>query len=102
MKTYHDIVCPYCHHPQDINHDDGYGYEEGQTHQQECGQCEKTFAYTTSISYHYEADKADCKNGQAEHKWSLQGWFRAECTVCGDTRQQTEAEKQAQLKKYQI
>lgn len=99
---YHDIKCPYCGHPQEICHDDGYGYEEGHKHQQECGKCEKTFAYTTSISYYYEAEKADCKNGQAEHKWLLQGWFSAECTVCGDSRMQTESEKRSQIKKYQL
>ena len=30
---------------QDINHDDGYGYEEDVTHEQECSNCEKTFVF---------------------------------------------------------
>ena len=32
-----DVDCPYCGHPQDINHDDGYGYEEVVLHQQVWG-----------------------------------------------------------------
>ena len=72
-----DINCPYCNKGLEIDHDDGYGY------------CEKTFVYTTSITYYYEAEKADCLNG-SEHKmrrvvhypntWSK--WKR--CEVCGE------------------
>lgn len=58
-----DVECPYCGDEQEINHDDGYGYEEDKTHEQECGSCEKTFAYTTCISFDYTASKADCLNG---------------------------------------
>lgn len=48
-----DVFCPYCNHEQEINHDDGYGYEEGETHEQECGECDKTFIFTTFVSYSY-------------------------------------------------
>lgn len=58
-----DIECPYCGDGQDIDHDDGYGREEGETHQQECGNCDKTFAYTTSVTFYYEASEAPCLNG---------------------------------------
>lgn len=62
-----DVNCPYCDHPEEINHDDGYGYAESETHNQECSKCEKTFVYATFISFHYEAEKADCLNdGQKE------------------------------------
>ena len=58
-----DIECPECGHEQDIDHDDGYGYDEGFRYEQECSKCEKTFVFTTSISYYYRAHKAPCLNG---------------------------------------
>ena len=61
-----DIECPYCGEEQEVNHDDGYGYEEDCRHEQECI-CGKYFCYTTSISCYYEANKADCLNG-SDHK----------------------------------
>lgn len=54
-----DVECPYCGEGQEINHDDGYGYEEDRRHEQQCGSCEKHFVFTTSISFYYEAEKAD-------------------------------------------
>jgi len=65
---YDDIECPYCGKGQEINHDDGYGYEEGRLWEQECSDCDKTFVFTTSISFYYDAYKADCLNGEP-HKW---------------------------------
>ena len=62
-----DVECPYCGIGQEICHDDGYGYSEDETHEQQCGDCGKMFAYKTSIIFYYEASKADCLNG-AEHK----------------------------------
>jgi len=59
-----DINCPYCDAGQEINHDDGYGYSEDKKHEQQCGNCDKHFTYTTSISFYYEAEKADCLNGE--------------------------------------
>lgn len=84
----YDVECPYCGAEQDICHDDGYGYDEDRLHEQECGQCEKKFVYTTSISFHYEAEKADCLNG-AEHDMKpvvhvpryYPDWIR--CKNCG-------------------
>lgn len=63
-----DVNCPYCGQGLEICHDDGYGYEEEEFHSQECGHCEKTFSFTTSIHYYYEAKKADCMNGE-KHNW---------------------------------
>lgn len=63
-----DVECPYCKEEQDIDHDDGYGYKEGETHMQECFDCEKSFAYTTSIHFDYYSKKADCLNG-GKHKF---------------------------------
>jgi hypothetical protein len=59
-----DVDCPYCNKPQEICHDDGYGYKEDRVHQQECGDCGKGFAYTTSVHFYYEAKQAPCFNGQ--------------------------------------
>lgn len=64
----YDVNCPYCDADLEICHDDGYGYEEDRVHEQECPECDKTFAYTTSTSFHYEVNKADCLNG-ADHAW---------------------------------
>lgn len=63
-----DIDCPYCNHEQDINHDDGFGYEENTAHEMECKSCGKSFVFHTSVIYNYEPQKADCLNGK-EHKW---------------------------------
>ncbi len=48
-----DVNCPYCNAEQEINHDDGYGYEEDDHHEQRCVSCDKEFEFTTSIMYHY-------------------------------------------------
>ena len=55
-----DVKCPYCKTEQEINHDDGYGYEEDLEHEQCCVECGKEFNFTTSISYHYSVE---CKEG---------------------------------------
>ena len=51
-----DVTCPYCGTEQEINHDDGYGYEEDRSHEQGCTDCCKTFKFTTGISYNYEVE----------------------------------------------
>lgn len=61
-----DVNCPYCESEQEINHDDGYGYEESQSHEQRCISCDKDFNFTTAISFNYEVfcsdghDMEDC------------------------------------------
>ena len=83
-----DVECPYCGEAQEINHDDGYGYEEDTLHEQECHHCEKAFSFTTMISFSYEAIKAPCRNG-GEHDMRPQPSFpkiypdRAVCECCG-------------------
>lgn len=91
-----DVECPYCGEPQDICHDDGYGYEEGQTHEQECI-CGKTFIFTTEISYHYDVEKADCKNG-GEHEFKPITTYpkcltKMSCVMCDERREPTDEEK---------
>jgi len=86
---YYDIVCPYCNAKQNIDHDDGYGYEEDKIYEQECIECEKVFAFSTSVIYSYDAWKADCLNG-GEHKLEKIIGYPEElfvnkyrCKVCG-------------------
>ncbi len=93
-----DIECPYCEEWLEINHDDGYGYEEGITFQQECGHCDKTFTYTTGIIFTYNAEKADCLNG-AEHDYkpttTVPKFFtKMRCSMCDDERKLTEEERE--------
>ena len=103
---YTDVDCPYCGTGQEINHDDGYGYEEDRTHEQTCGTCEHIFTYTTSISFHYNAKQADCLNGQ-DHKYKQSSTFpkwrtRMRCCDCDNERPLTEREWLAFLKPMEV
>lgn len=92
-----DVECPYCGKEQEINHDDGYGYEEGKKHEQECPCCEKKFTYMTNISFWYQADVADCLNGFPHEytpthtypKWRT----KMKCLHCDEERWPTDDEK---------
>jgi len=93
---YSDVECPYCGEGQEINHDDGYGYEEDRIHQQCCSSCDKEFAFTTSISFSYDAKKADCMNG-GPHNFkpsctAPKHHTRMYCADCDEERQLTELE----------
>jgi len=82
--------CPYCLTVNEINHDDGYGYDEDTKHNQECIRCEKTFIFTTLISISYRIKKADCLNG-AEHDYKETKTYparftRLKCSVCDDEK----------------
>jgi Zn ribbon nucleic-acid-binding protein len=97
-----DINCPYCNTEQDIDHDDGYGYEENELHQQECSECGKNFVYNTSISYYYSVNKADCLN-DGEHDFQPTHTYPKEftkmrCTMCGEERRPTDEEMKEILK----
>lgn len=82
-----DVKCPYCAADVEINHDDGYGYEEDETHQQKCPYCKKTFIYTTAFHFSYGVSKADCLNG-APHEWKdvpgcrCDAWKVVRCPTC--------------------
>lgn len=91
-----DVQCPYCNADIEINHDN-LGYEEDCLHQQECWRCYKTFTYSISISYSYEAFKTDCLNG-APHDWKPtetipREFVRMRCSTCEEERKPTEEEK---------
>jgi len=64
-----DLECPYCGAENEVCHDDGFGLVEDVTHEMECHQCEKNFAFHTTIHLHFRPSRADCLNG-ADHKWS--------------------------------
>lgn len=92
-----DVNCPYCDADLEINHDDGYGYGEDVTYQQQCGSCGKTFVYNTCISFTYHANKADCLNG-GDHDFHPTHSFpkeytRMRCSYCDDERLMTEEER---------
>ena len=46
-----DVYCPYCNEALDIDHNDGYGYEENEKHMQCCKHYNKTCAFTTQICF---------------------------------------------------
>lgn len=72
-----DVKCPYCGTEQEINHDDGYGYDEDMTHEQMCIFCKKDFKFMTSISYDYEVY---CDGGhEMEHRGYRGLW---DCRNC--------------------
>ncbi len=92
----YDIKCPYCDRDLDIDHDDGYGYEDGPTYQQECHWCDKNFTFTTSISYNYDVQKADCLNG-GNHDWHPtisypKEFTKMRCKMCDEERKPTSDE----------
>ena len=91
-----DVYCPYCEAPIEINHDDGYGYDEDKMYEQECSECGKSFAFTTCISFDHEAFKADCLNG-SPHNFKPMATCpkeatEMECGNCGKRRRPTEEE----------
>lgn len=90
------IKCPYCKHEQRINHDDGYGYDEDTIYNQECTNCDKTFAYHTYITIRYETWKSECLNG-GQHEWLAaktypKRYTKMVCSSCGDTREPSDEE----------
>lgn len=93
-----DIECPYCGDWLDINHDDGYGYEEDRVFQQHCGNCDKYFTYTTSIYFNYNAEQADCLNG-GEHDFKPtttrpKYFTKMRCSMCDEQRDPTLEERE--------
>jgi len=92
-----DTNCPYCGAGIEINHDDGYGYEEDGRHKQECGECKTTFAFTTSILYCYKTEKAECLNdGGHEYKKTTifpEEFSEMRCTMCDKEREMTKEER---------
>lgn len=92
-----DIECPYCGHWQDVDHDGGQGYEENVRHEMKCEECDKSFTFSTSISFNYESEKAECLNdGNHIYKLSItcpKVFSTMNCTMCDEKRELTEQER---------
>jgi len=71
------VNCPYCNESQEINHDGGYGYDEGQEHEQDCISCGNDFKFYTSISFDYQVL---CSNGHDMEDQEYKGLWS--CTRC--------------------
>ena len=92
-----DTNCPYCDAEIDIDHDDGYGFQEDEVYQQECQDCNQVFTYQTSVIYHYSTEKASCLNGgEHDYKPTITHpsiFTEMRCSMCDDTRPLTEGER---------
>lgn len=79
-----DVTCPYCGTLQEINHDDGYGYEEDEEHEQECRNCERKFKFKTFISFNYTVLCQDEDHEVVEKISQYQGYkySHKHCTKC--------------------
>ena len=71
-----DVNCPYCDAEIEINHDDGYGYAEDETFEQDCHNCGKEFEFSTIISYYYQVF---CKD--QPHDFEIDGKMKS-CKNC--------------------
>jgi len=92
-----DLECPYCGKGLNVNHDDGFGYEEGTAHEMECKHCNKSFVFYTSISFDYESEKADCLN-DGKHNYEITNtcpmeFSKMRCSMCDDERDLTDQER---------
>ena len=100
-----DFDCPYCGAPQEVCHDDGAGYTEGQRHEQTCHACDKTYVFETTIVLYYEPQKADCLHGSPHDLEITKTWpkkfARMRCKTCDYERQMTDAERDELLKEPQ-
>lgn len=100
-----DMECPYCGSEQEVCHDDGDGYTENRRHEHTCSSCDKTFVFTTAISFHYEPFKADCLNGSQHQLAFRESWpkqySRMGCKDCDFERIATTEEIDSAIPKEQ-
>ena len=92
-----DLNCPYCEEPNEVCHDDGQGYEEGEYHQMECSSCRKWFIFSTVVSFDYTSKAANCLN-EGEHDWYITTTIpkfatKMQCSQCGEKRNPSNSEK---------
>ena len=87
-----EIECPYCGYSYDLSHDDGAFYDENNRTKEQCPKCEKYFMVSSSLSWYFSADKANCLNG-GQHKWEQivgapREYFigRQRCSECDEER----------------
>ena len=78
-----DIECPNCKHDQEICHDDGYGYAEGEMHTQFCTSCDYEFKFTTYTSFTYEAYCAKTEDHKMEQSTVNKDFYIcSKCEFC--------------------
>ena len=76
-----DVSCPYCGMEQEINHDDGYGYEEDGDFEQDCINCNEPFKFKTAIMFLHTAycyGKDDLNHDLKKEE----GYNHYQCTKC--------------------
>jgi len=54
----YDLECPYCGFKQDVDHVEDCQMENVE-HETECCSCDKTFIFTTEVSFYYSAEIKD-------------------------------------------
>lgn len=93
-----EIECPYCHKDFEVNTDDGTHYNDGESEQDYCPNCDKKIMIYSSCSWYSEASVADCLNDLAPHQWSswtkhhpvsdFTQWFATRyCQTCDEKEQ---------------
>ena len=91
------VECPYCGEEKEIDHTVEEYYDQEKTHQIQCGNCEKYFVFTTSISFFYSSEKADCLNDGNHYYVPTHTYPKAftemRCCMCDDTRELTNEER---------
>lgn len=88
-----EAVCPYCNYEGS----DSWEIESDKTDewvQVECGNCLKIFLMERVVSTKYTTERADCANGDADHKWKNRvsaprkyAVGRQSCEVCFSDRE---------------
>ena len=86
------VECPYC--GEDIYIDTDDWCDEDEVYEYQCEECGKYCMVSASISWSYDAEKLDCKNGLAKHKYgdvpiSSRGHTMRHCKVCGKVEEET-------------
>ena len=92
------IECPYCGEDFEVCTDDGQHYNDGESQEDVCPNCDKYIMIYSSCSWYREASKADCLNGISDHEWSkwqkhhpidnFTKWFATRyCEICGEKEQ---------------
>jgi len=91
-----EVDCPYCCADVSFNHDDWFWYVEDEIYELQCSECEKNFIFTSSISYSYFSEKADCLNW-IDHDYKLSRSYpiqfsKMRCTMCWHERRPSDEE----------
>ena len=101
------VECPYCEAEFEVCQDEGFACKDSEDYDLACIYCEKTFIITPCVSYSFDARKANCKNGEAEHKIKDKIGHPREfyigmkyCTDCGEEFNTKKEERELGVKLY--